>query len=126
MKLFTRQISRQTTQATHNTLLPESASHLGLDTRNITEPIVNIKQIQRHFELYNHLQTLEHISTHPINRLRIAHLCLDELLYPNEQTSKFNMSPVKGGLLRGLSAGFGNGDDDDDHDDDNDNNKFNG
>jgi|APSaa5957512535_1039671.scaffolds.fasta_scaffold96162_2 hypothetical protein len=73
----------------------------GIDTRNITDPLVDMTKIERNIKLYSCLQVLEYNKTHPLRKLELAKLCLDELIYPNDRTSKFTMSPVKGGLFRG-------------------------
>ena len=82
-------------------LTPVTDVMAGMDTRNITDPQVDIQHLKENYRKFHQLKTLQSINTHPMKKLAIAELCLDELLYPGERVSKFTMSPMAGGLFRG-------------------------
>lgn len=95
------QISLPYITATANVLLPEkiNESHLGMDTRNISDPIVDILKISQNHARYNCLKTLECVHTHPIDRYRVALLYLEEFLYSDETSSVSRMGLFQGGLF---------------------------
>jgi len=88
---------------TANVLLPEKINegHLGMDTRDISEPSIDMVKIHRNFELYRRLTILESNNIHPMNHYRIASLCLEELLYnSDDMPSRLTLKPTYGGLLK--------------------------
>lgn len=65
-------------------------SHISPNTWYNGPPLTNslddeqeIKRIQRLLVLHFHLKTLENNCNHPIQKLAVASLCLDEILYSN-------------------------------------------
>ena len=94
-------------------LSPVKDVNAGMDTRNISYLDTDISKFRKNLYYYTQLQKLKS-NTHPMGKIAIAKMCLDEILYPDEQTSKFTMSPVRGGLFRGWNSD-GSDDDDDDN-----------
>ena len=92
-------------------LSPVKDVNAGMDTRNVkdSDSIADVSKFRKNAYYYSQLQKLKS-NTDPMGKVAIAKMCLDEILYPDEQTSKFTMSPVRGGLFRGWNS---DGDDDD-------------
>jgi hypothetical protein len=100
-----RSISRPISQnmGVTNVLLPEkiNEAYLGMDTRNILDPPVDMVKLQHNFELYEKLKILESNHIHPINHYRVASLCLEELLYnSDDMPSRLTIKPTYGGLFK--------------------------
>ena len=103
LNIVMRSITRPITQnmGVTNVLLPEkiNEAYLGMDTRNILDPPVDMAKIQHNFELYEKLKILESNHIHPINHYRVALLCLEELLYSYDMPSRLTLKPTYGGLF---------------------------
>lgn len=94
--------SRPVIHPTTSVLLPDTfyEPHLGMDTRNIPSPVVDIVKLQREFILYDRLKRLESNQTHPEDRYQIALLCLEELCDGDELTSTLTMRLTSGRLFQ--------------------------
>ena len=62
------------------------------------------------FMVFSTVFTMFFFVNSTMGKIAIAKMCLDEILYPDEQTSKFTMSPVRGGLFRGWNSDGGDDD----------------
>lgn len=98
---MTRFLIKSSTYAISNTILPEvnSVYGNGIDTRNIPEPSINMQRIHRNGLFYSYLGTLENTQISIEHKKKIALLCLEEILYPDDKPSKYIMNLLNGGLF---------------------------
>lgn len=100
---MSRVLMRSSSYAISKTILPEVNSIYGngIDTRNITEPSISIQKVHRNELFYSHLRTLENAQISNEYKKKIALLCLEEILYPDDKPSKYIMNLMNGGLFGG-------------------------
>lgn len=100
---MSRLLMKSNSYAISKTILPEVNSLYGngIDSRYITEPSFNMQKIHRNEVLHSYLKTLKsvHISTE--HKKKVAFLCLEEVLYPDNKPSKYIMNLSNGGLFGG-------------------------